>query len=54
MAADAIDEWLEVVRFARRTMPHDAVRELRGAGRSIRLHATDTGRELHAEKATVG
>ncbi len=42
LAADAIDEWLQIVRFAQETYPDDAARELRGAGRSIHLHATDT------------
>ncbi|MBX9395650.1 maleylpyruvate isomerase family mycothiol-dependent enzyme [Streptomyces sp. TRM72054] len=49
VAADAIDEWLEIVEFVQRTMPHDAARELRGPGKSIHLHATDTGPELNAE-----
>ncbi|GEC06460.1 hypothetical protein SSP24_41150 [Streptomyces spinoverrucosus] len=49
VAADAIDEWLEIVEFVQRTMPHDAARELRGPGKSIHLHATDTGPELDAE-----
>jgi uncharacterized protein (TIGR03083 family) len=43
VAADAIDEWLQIVRFAQETMPDDVAKELRGAGRSIHLHATDTG-----------
>lgn len=49
VAADAIDEWLEIVEFVQRTMPHDEARELRGAGRSIHLHATDGTPELNAE-----
>lgn len=49
VAADAIDEWLQIVRHAQRTQPDDAVAELRGAGRSIRLHATDTGPGRNAE-----
>ncbi len=43
VAADAIDEWLQIVEFVQRTAPDDATRELRGPGRSIHLHATDTG-----------
>ncbi|KAA0922413.1 maleylpyruvate isomerase family mycothiol-dependent enzyme, partial [Streptomyces apricus] len=43
LAADAIDEWLEIVRFGQRTDPDDPVRELWGGGRSIHLHATDGG-----------
>ncbi|WP_221353973.1 maleylpyruvate isomerase N-terminal domain-containing protein [Streptomyces beigongshangae] len=49
LAVDAIDEWLEIVRFGQRTDPRDPVAELRGAGRSIHLHATDTAPELDAE-----
>ncbi|WP_105973722.1 maleylpyruvate isomerase family mycothiol-dependent enzyme [Streptomyces geranii] len=49
IAADAIDEWLQIVEFVQRTDPHDAARELRGAGRSIHLHATDAAPELNAE-----
>jgi hypothetical protein len=49
VAADAIDEWLQIVEFVQRTAPHDAARELRGPGRSIHLHATDTGADLNAE-----
>ncbi|WP_053848438.1 maleylpyruvate isomerase family mycothiol-dependent enzyme [Streptomyces sp. NRRL B-24085] len=41
IAADAVDEWLQIVEFAQRTMPDDAAGELRGPGRSIHLHATD-------------
>ncbi|MFE9768483.1 maleylpyruvate isomerase family mycothiol-dependent enzyme [Streptomyces sp. NPDC005808] len=49
VAADAIDEWLGIVEYMQRTQPHDAARELRGTGRSIHLHATDTSPELNAE-----
>ncbi|WP_156721389.1 maleylpyruvate isomerase family mycothiol-dependent enzyme [Streptomyces apocyni] len=49
VAADAIDEWLEIVRFAQRTEPDDSAAELRGGGRSLHLHATDTAAELNAE-----
>ncbi|WAX77688.1 maleylpyruvate isomerase family mycothiol-dependent enzyme [Streptomyces sp. KMM 9044] len=49
-AADAIDEWLEIVQWAQRTLPEGPARELRGPHRrSIRLHATDTGPEVNAE-----
>ncbi|MFI6279494.1 maleylpyruvate isomerase family mycothiol-dependent enzyme [Streptomyces sp. NPDC050988] len=48
-AADAIDEWLQIVRFAQEKYPNDAARELRGVGRSIHLHATDAEAELAAE-----
>ncbi len=49
IAADAIDEWLEIVEFVQRTMPHDEAAELRGPGRSIHLHATDASADLNAE-----
>ncbi|MFI8088755.1 maleylpyruvate isomerase family mycothiol-dependent enzyme [Streptomyces sp. NPDC086080] len=42
-AADAVDEWLEIVEWAQRTLPEDAVHGLRGPRRTIHLHATDTG-----------
>jgi uncharacterized protein (TIGR03083 family) len=54
VAADAIDEWLQIVEFVQRTAPHDAARELRGPGRSIHLHATDTGADLKAERSEMG
>ncbi|WP_420719140.1 hypothetical protein [Streptomyces sp. WM6386] len=38
-----------VVEFAQRTMPHVEAGELRGAGRSIQLHATDGAPALRAE-----
>ncbi|MEV7074646.1 maleylpyruvate isomerase family mycothiol-dependent enzyme [Streptomyces sp. NPDC093990] len=41
IAADAVDEWLQIVEFAQRTVPDDAAGELRGPGRSIHLHAAD-------------
>ncbi|MFJ8785049.1 maleylpyruvate isomerase family mycothiol-dependent enzyme [Streptomyces sp. NPDC102476] len=49
IAADAIDEWLQIVEFAQRTIPDDESRELRGSGRSIHLHATDGTPRLNAE-----
>ncbi|MFD5337248.1 maleylpyruvate isomerase family mycothiol-dependent enzyme [Streptomyces hawaiiensis] len=49
VAADAIDEWLQIVAYVQRTEPHDVASELRGEGRSIHLHATDTGAGLNAE-----
>ncbi|MEV5429458.1 maleylpyruvate isomerase family mycothiol-dependent enzyme [Streptomyces sp. NPDC052701] len=49
VAADALDEWLQIVEFVQRTVPGHAARELRGAGRSIHLHATDTAAGLNAE-----
>lgn len=49
VAADAIDEWLDLVALAQRTDPEDSASELRGAGRSIHLHATDAPEGLDAE-----
>lgn len=40
LAADTIDEWLEIVAFAQADGDPEAA-ELRGAGRSLHLHATD-------------
>ncbi|MFH0519106.1 maleylpyruvate isomerase family mycothiol-dependent enzyme [Streptomyces sp. M41] len=49
VAADAIDEWLQIVEWAQRTLPDDPARELRLPGSSIHLHATDTGPDVDAE-----
>ncbi|TGB08051.1 maleylpyruvate isomerase family mycothiol-dependent enzyme [Streptomyces sp. MZ04] len=49
VAADAIDEWLDIVRYVQRADPEDSAAELRGAGRSIHLHATDAPAGLNAE-----
>lgn len=49
VAADAIDEWLEIVRFVQRSQPDDSAAELRGGDRTIHLHATDAPPELNAE-----
>ncbi|WP_282700998.1 maleylpyruvate isomerase family mycothiol-dependent enzyme [Streptomyces sp. CC219B] len=54
VAADAIDEWLEIVEFVQRTEPDDPAGELRGPGRSIHLHATDGTAELSAERRGTG
>ncbi|MFD9539318.1 maleylpyruvate isomerase family mycothiol-dependent enzyme [Streptomyces sp. NPDC060022] len=66
VAADTIDEWLQIVAFSQAEGDPEAV-ELRGGGRSLHLHATDvpgaewliefgdkdfTWRRAH-EKATV-
>ncbi|OIJ89653.1 maleylpyruvate isomerase family mycothiol-dependent enzyme [Streptomyces colonosanans] len=48
IAADALDEWLEIVEFFVRTQTRGE-RELVGPGRSIHLHATDTAPGLNAE-----
>ncbi|MFJ9817934.1 maleylpyruvate isomerase family mycothiol-dependent enzyme [Streptomyces sp. NPDC101151] len=49
IAADALDEWLQVVEWAQRNTTDRGAEELRGPGRSIHLHATDTGPDLNAE-----
>ncbi|MFR9795850.1 maleylpyruvate isomerase family mycothiol-dependent enzyme [Streptomyces sp. MS06] len=49
VAADAIDEWLDIVRFVQRVGASEKARELRGDGRGIHLHATDAPPELDAE-----
>lgn len=67
LAADTIDEWLDIVAFAASSGYDPQAAELRGGGRSIHLHAIDapgaewliefgedgfTWRRAH-EKATV-
>ncbi|WP_405869055.1 maleylpyruvate isomerase family mycothiol-dependent enzyme [Streptomyces sp. NBC_00005] len=49
VAADALDEWLEIVEYIQRNVPHRAANEFHGPGRAIHLHATDTAPELNAE-----
>ncbi len=49
VAADALDEWLQIAQFAQRTRPQEEAEEPRGPARSIHLHATDTPPELNAE-----
>ena len=49
VAADAIDEWLEIVEFVQRTGTDPEANELRGPGRSIHLHATDAAPGFDAE-----
>ncbi|MEU7467960.1 maleylpyruvate isomerase family mycothiol-dependent enzyme [Streptomyces sp. NPDC044984] len=49
VAADAVDEWLEIVEWAQRTLPDDTVHDLRGPRRTIHLHATETRPEVHSE-----
>ncbi|MEW2257058.1 maleylpyruvate isomerase family mycothiol-dependent enzyme [Streptomyces sp. NPDC047869] len=49
IAADALDEWLLLVEWVQRNEAHPAAAELRGPGRSIHLHATDTDPALNAE-----
>ncbi|MEU6668294.1 maleylpyruvate isomerase family mycothiol-dependent enzyme [Streptomyces sp. NPDC046727] len=49
IAADVLDEWLQLVEWVQHNAPHDAARDLRGPHRSIHLHATDTEPALNAE-----
>ncbi|MFJ6072916.1 maleylpyruvate isomerase N-terminal domain-containing protein [Streptomyces sp. NPDC093065] len=49
VAADAVDEWLDIVRFVQRALPGAAANELRAPGSSIHLHATDAPAGLNAE-----
>jgi hypothetical protein len=49
IAADAVDEWLELLEWAQRTGTFPDAEELRGPGRSVHLHATDAAPELNAE-----
>ncbi|MEU7059680.1 maleylpyruvate isomerase family mycothiol-dependent enzyme [Streptomyces sp. NPDC046197] len=49
VAADAVDEWLQIVEWVQQAGRSKDATELRGPGRSIHLHATDTGPELNAE-----
>ncbi|MEU3525638.1 maleylpyruvate isomerase family mycothiol-dependent enzyme [Streptomyces sp. NPDC038707] len=49
IAADALDEWLQIVEWVQRHTADERLRELRGPGRSLHLHATDAGPDLNAE-----
>ncbi|MFJ8633001.1 maleylpyruvate isomerase family mycothiol-dependent enzyme [Streptomyces sp. NPDC093568] len=49
VAADAIDEWLQIIEWAQRNLPDDPTRDLRRPGSSIHLHATDNTPGLNAE-----
>jgi uncharacterized protein (TIGR03083 family) len=49
VAADAIDEWLQIIEWAQRSLPYDEKRDVRRPGSSIHLHATDATPGLNAE-----
>ncbi|MGW4562576.1 maleylpyruvate isomerase family mycothiol-dependent enzyme [Streptomyces sp. NPDC004561] len=49
IAADALDEWLQLVEWVQRSGRREWAEELRGPGRSIHLHATDADPALNAE-----
>ncbi|MGW6789719.1 maleylpyruvate isomerase family mycothiol-dependent enzyme [Streptomyces chartreusis] len=53
IAADAIDEWLQIIEWAQRNMPDDPTTDLRRPG-SIHLHATDGSPALDAERSEMG
>ncbi|MDX3240953.1 maleylpyruvate isomerase family mycothiol-dependent enzyme [Streptomyces sp. ME18-1-4] len=54
VAADALDEWLQLVEWVQRNMPQAADDELLVPGRSIHLHASDTSADLNAERSEMG
>ncbi|TVL89994.1 maleylpyruvate isomerase family mycothiol-dependent enzyme [Streptomyces sp. SAJ15] len=49
VAADAVDEWLDVLRQPNLRAVFPGLAKLRGPGRSLHLHATDTAPEAEAE-----
>ncbi|MFI7386943.1 maleylpyruvate isomerase family mycothiol-dependent enzyme [Streptomyces sp. NPDC049813] len=49
IAADAIDEWLRIVRFVQDIDARDSAQELKAGGRTLHLHATDTAPGAAAE-----
>ncbi|MFH8796630.1 maleylpyruvate isomerase family mycothiol-dependent enzyme [Streptomyces sp. NPDC017941] len=49
VAADAIDEWLDIVRYVQRNDLADRAGELRGGGRTVHLHAVGADAALNAE-----
>ncbi|MCQ4214292.1 maleylpyruvate isomerase family mycothiol-dependent enzyme [Streptomyces longispororuber] len=49
LAADAVDEWLQIVTYGQRIGFDQALIDLRGPGRTLHLHATDTAPEVAAE-----
>ncbi|OIK06916.1 maleylpyruvate isomerase family mycothiol-dependent enzyme [Streptomyces monashensis] len=49
VAADALDEWLQIAEWVQRSGAREWADELRGPARSIHLHATDAAPDLNAE-----
>jgi uncharacterized protein (TIGR03083 family) len=49
VAADALDEWMELGSLPQIFRVHPERRELLGPGRTVHLHATDTAPEVPAE-----
>ncbi|MGK5631042.1 maleylpyruvate isomerase family mycothiol-dependent enzyme [Streptomyces sp. URMC 123] len=49
VAADTIDEWLEILASPNLAVMEPKLTELRGTGQTIHLHATDAPGELRAE-----
>ncbi|MCX3058866.1 maleylpyruvate isomerase family mycothiol-dependent enzyme [Streptomyces beihaiensis] len=49
VAADALDEWLRIVRFFQDAGIKEDIAQLKAGGRTLHLHATDTAPEIAAE-----
>ncbi|RRQ82770.1 maleylpyruvate isomerase family mycothiol-dependent enzyme [Streptomyces griseofuscus] len=49
IAADALDEWLELVEWVQRTGAREWAADLHGPARTLHLHTTDAAPELNAE-----
>lgn len=49
VAADALDEWLDIATFVQQVRGHEEALRLEGPTRSVHLHATDAGPALNAE-----
>ncbi|GHI04550.1 hypothetical protein AQI88_37315 [Streptomyces cellostaticus] len=49
IAADALDEWLDISLFVQRRRGQEEALRLGGPPRTIHLHATDTAADLNAE-----
>ncbi|MFF4225446.1 maleylpyruvate isomerase family mycothiol-dependent enzyme [Streptomyces abikoensis] len=49
VAADTVDEWLDIITSPLATAWKPQLKELLGEGRTLHLHATDTPPELNAE-----
>ncbi|MFG2575912.1 maleylpyruvate isomerase family mycothiol-dependent enzyme [Streptomyces sp. NPDC048481] len=54
VAADAVDEWLQLVRWTQCNEPHATARELLLADGTLHLHATDAPAEPGAVRGATG
>jgi uncharacterized protein (TIGR03083 family) len=54
VAADTIEEWLDIVRFGQQIGFEQELTELRAGGRTLHLHATDTDAEWVIDLADDG